>query len=1480
MITVFNPAKIKHTEPEFVFVVGNIGTTIFYTGIADALKTSDKIFVTWGNGDISASTNVYHQKTYVSPFLYPVQKNETWNGRYSSWRRATTFRSIGSNTSTNRNRFLSIDFTKLRDLSWVQLSNINDLTTLDFSTLKGLWGTINLQNIALLNQLLFGEYTGFYKPLDNVRIDTVGLTNLDLSKLRNLVGSVSIMSNPNLQTIIFPLLPDDNCSQMTSFNVYSNPVLTALDLTNLWNISQRISIYNNNTLQTINFPIELKNNQPLNFLQIYSNQSLINLDLSIFDKIETRFQINSNNNLETITFSENLINTAPITIFQIYSLPKLISLNLSRFNKLGENINLSQNTILQNLIFPEQLDIDAPNITILSLHQNTALTELNLQALTKLGGIIYLYSLTNLENLTLPNFIETTAENITQFYFYSNPKITNVDFSIFKKLGGIIRLYGNTTLNEIIFPEILDSTSSNITELTIGTSPELLSLDLRCFTKLGGTFTLNNLSKLNSVQLPNTLISTTENFSNITFVNLTLLGGSLNFTPFIKLGGILRVYNNPLIQNILLPATLHANSALFTAVEIYNNPTLNSLDLSSLTKIGGGVVVKDNINMVECIFPQQLSTANGITFEFLNNNEIVNLNISGLQKIGQSYGNIRINNNNKLETITHTGIFFTPTSSLRIDYFNVDDNPKLKTLNIPSINNLARYLYLRNNPELETVVFNSQMHQQAYANLQMFIQNNNLLEYLDISGIRNLSSNSFSINNNNKLKTIIFPIITSTARLNELRLENNDLTGTLDISGLTNLAPTNSYNNFTLFSNNPNLTKIIWPVLTTTTGGAFGYIIKANNCSLDADTIEDFLLKMRNYYLNVNPSGGVSLQFQGGNNAGLTTQAQQYLDEIITRFSNFGYNLTWNFNDPINILIQTTGSRIHLRVGNNILVEDEGVWNFGDNTESSTINTTFTKNYSGDFVRPATKNINFNSKVKKNVNVFYCYGDSTSIENRTYINFIDFSNILSLTDFRMYNVYDLTSINLGHLIELSGTLQIYNNQHLNEIILPTSISQNSPILTNLLIHSNAIQNLNLSAFNTLSGILSIYSNSLLETLVLPTTLKAETTNITSLNINNNPLLETLDLSAFTKLGTNISAGGTIDLSNNQNLQTLILPANVTGFDIGTFRLNNNKLSTLDLSMFTRLRGTIDLNNMSEVTSITFPNNTDASNGSVAALRMDNCPKLINIDISNLKSIGGGANTYIYAYGNLLLETFTYTGINLDSTELDNFYIYDCPEITSINITGLTNLGRRIRIYNNPKLTNLQFTTNPSSSTLSMLELNIYSTGIIGTLNLSTFKMIAGSLKIYNNPGLTNISIPTQNTSNRFSAHIEFQNNNLQTLNLSNLTNMTVNTGVNFNISNNLNLTEIIFPNVTNGSNSNPIYGETINLQNCSLTQSTLDNLIQKIRNYYGTFIPTRNVNLQMQGGLNESPSAQSIVMLNELVSIFSTNSRTFTYSHN
>ena len=786
-------------------------------------------------------------------------------------------------------------------------------------------------------------------------------------------------------------------------------------------------------------------------------------------------------------------------------------LDFSKIKKIYGTFRINYFSQLNTIIFPNKIYGFKKPLTYLDISNCDSLLDINMSGFSMIENVLIINNNNSLTGITFPSIIDENSNNITYFYANSNPLITSLDLSMFKKLGGLIYLQSNNSLTGITFPTTINEDSNNITYFYANLNPLITSLDLSMFTKLGGRISFGSNNSLTGITFPDQLDENTDNI-------------------------------------ILFQANL--------------NPLITSLDLSMFKKLGGDIYLNSNDSLTGITFPTEiLSLTNRISILHIYNcPNIVNLDFSSLINIGDSNSSFLFYNNSLLESITMNN---DTVNNYPQDTVRIYNNPELLSIDISGFNRLYRYLEIRDNIKLNEIILTSNnLYTNSTSDWEIY---NNNIQYLNISGIHNIS-NEIRISDNPNLTGITFTNNSiSTVGIRTFNLSNNDLQF-LNLSGVTNFHNRIFNSTFTL-NNNPNLETIILSDIYGTSGlgtpyDCFGRYVYLTNCSINQSTIDDFILKIKNFYTNNSPyNSTLFIYLQGINNSIPSSTGLTNIQELNDIIDSYGKTLNISYNDPIYLEIKNAGDFMRgLMVGYSIMPEyDNPIWDMGDGNTMTFVNTSFSYNYSAPWLSPVEKTITFNSLVKKHVDLFRCIG-STSGYN--VLNSIDISDIIKLNDFNISYTNNLGIIDLSNINDVSGTVTINFNNDLTGITFSNTIDTNS-------------------------------------------------SNIITFNINNNPLLEHLDLSSLFNLSANIL------ISNNNSLTGITFSSGTTLSDNTNLYINNNSnLVYLDLSFFNKYYSRYQLQNNTSLSAITFSDSMDNTLArNIRYIDFSNDSSLIEIDLS-------------------------------------------------------------------------------------------------------------------------------------------------------------------------------------------------------------------------------------------------------------------------
>jgi hypothetical protein len=226
--------------------------------------------------------------------------------------------------------------------------------------------------------------------------------------------------------------------------------------------------------------------------------------------------------------------------------------------------------------------------------------------------------------------------------------------------------------------------------------------------------------------------------------------------------------------------------------------------------------------------------------------------------------------------------------------------------------------------------------------------------------------------------------------------------------------------------------------------------------------------------------------------------------------------------------------------------------------------------------------------------------------------------------------------------KLGGSISLNSNPNITAINFPTTINPLSNNVTALgITNCNLTGTLDLSMFaGKLGGNINLDSNPNLTSINLPVI----TNQITQFSIQNtsvrtDQINDILDLSNQSLLSGSIRIGRISPLSLTlTEPKVIIFPDTITATNnIANFTISrlsqletvknaSNPLTTLgemDLRMFTKLGGVINLASNSQITNILFPNTLETGVNNVTSLGVNNCNLTGTLDLSMFTKFTGG-----------------------------------------------------------------------------------------------------------------------------------------------------------------------------------------------------------------------------------------------------------------
>lgn len=165
---------------------------------------------------------------------------------------------FGPNTQEIRivgcSNLTSVDLSMVTSVIQIRISDNNVLQNVNLGNLKSCAGDFNITGCPLLTTLNISSLENIlhsnYLDLPGVNIASTGLTSLNFSSLRILIGRCTIYDNSSMTSISFPLLTN---LKSNSLYISNNNLLTSLNLP-LLSVIGSFEIYANNSLTSLSFP--------------------------------------------------------------------------------------------------------------------------------------------------------------------------------------------------------------------------------------------------------------------------------------------------------------------------------------------------------------------------------------------------------------------------------------------------------------------------------------------------------------------------------------------------------------------------------------------------------------------------------------------------------------------------------------------------------------------------------------------------------------------------------------------------------------------------------------------------------------------------------------------------------------------------------------------------------------------------------------------------------------------------------------------------------------------------------------------------------------------------------------------------------------------------------------------------------------------------------------------------------------------------
>ena len=611
------------------------------------------------------------------------------------------------------------------------------------------------------------------------------------------------------------------------------------------------------------------------------------------------------------------------------------------------------------------------------------------------------------------------------------------------------------------------------------------------------------------------------------------------------------------------------------------------------------------INLVNDLLPPTPFELNSIYFLNMSNNNLDNVNfLSGVNEIRT---NLLLNDNNitdftgmdDLQSVFELNIsnndmtIFNPLNLKTVSSFTIDDNSNLEELNFPLLERINE-LNITNNSSLKTLLMPS-LNEVV---LNTKIENNGEVEFsinnIDFNGeLKILNNQSFNIqqdnmfrvgsdyfiNDNNNLESITLNVSDEIGR--HLYIKDNNSLRTIDIQSIANLG-------WALNVERNNVLESLSINNIGSQGGNTGFVL-SNNPSLNNLSINN----INNIAGNLSSNGNENLKTIDINNVG-----------------SISNNLDLTVNNKLEIVTIKDLSR----VGRNIIVSNlPSLKEFSlSNIENINLNLTLTNN-------PELTKVTLNNVQK--------IGRNTKIENNGEVEFsinnIDFNGELKILNNQSFNIQQ------DNMFRVGSDYFINDNNNLESITLNVSdeIGRHLYIKDN-----NSLRTIDIQSIANLGWALNVERNNVLESLSI-NNIGSQGGN-TGFVLSNNPSLNNLSINNINNIAGNLSSNGnenlkTIDINNVGSISNnLDLTVNnkleiVTIKDLS--RVGRNiivsnlpSLKEFSLSNIENINLNLTLTNNPELTKVTLNNVQKIGRNT----KIENNPKLNDLSgLANLYKVG-------------------------------------------------------------------------------------------------------------------------------------------------------------------------------------------------------------------------------------------------------------------
>jgi uncharacterized protein (TIGR02145 family) len=367
--------------------------------------------------------------------------------------------------------------------------------------------------------------------------------------------------------------------------------------------------------------------------------------------------------------------------------------------------------------------------------------------------------------LTHWSFPNTGATD--DYGFKGLPAGVRTDSGIYSQLGSTTNIWDGST-NDF-------QLHSALTSMIIYTHNSSYGFSVRCMRDLSSGFALtgSGLNKLKlGYELP-FLTFYTEASTNTFDPTFTISSGILNWnlgdaSSSVNTNNLTHTYSTVGNKTVKVYKGTTSGPSSITSIDMISDDLVGALDIHRLTNLSS-FTAYSNPNLTQIFNPKSSQTFSA--YYVYSCGLIGTLDLKSLTGLG---GTIYLHSNPSLNTVLN------PTSTTAISYYHVDGTNLTGTLDVSGLTGLGGAFYAYSLPNLNYIL-NPSSNQifTAYA-----VNNGGLIGTLDLRGLTGLGGN-FNCRSNPSLNYILNP--NSSQTFSSYYAYSCGLTGTLDISGLTRL---------------------------------------------------------------------------------------------------------------------------------------------------------------------------------------------------------------------------------------------------------------------------------------------------------------------------------------------------------------------------------------------------------------------------------------------------------------------------------------------------------------------------------------------------------------------------------------------------------------------------------------------------------------------------------------------------------------------